>query len=354
LVKTDAGDRHRARRGREEALVRVDAVAATDPAAPIVDAILKVVPVSRWAFARLRSDGDLEKLLGSENSNTSQPKLERELKRQRSNVSNGPKIAAALGSLDEFESGVTMLFADDRATFGILTLMRTSELGPFTSAEIRMLTLALTSASERLSALRLHSRETMPPAAANHGDDISQQRGDPPDGSFYVLDRDMQIVLTWNSTDWRRIAVTGLETPIAERLPAVLEETVRDLTSGWGAAPAKDAVGVARPVPFLVVHTQPVAGPRGLLIGVRIDRYEARNSLREPAVRFHISPREVQVLTLLLDGEHLDVIGQQLHITSSTVQDHIRSMIEKTGSRNRSALIARILGWEYTADMPVV
>lgn len=52
----------------------------------ITDAILKVVPVSRWWIDRLCVDGDLEKLLGSEMSNAIHPTLERELKRQRSHV----------------------------------------------------------------------------------------------------------------------------------------------------------------------------------------------------------------------------------------------------------------------------
>jgi DNA-binding CsgD family transcriptional regulator len=352
LVNTDGetSQRERRRLRHKGERVHVDAVPATDPAAAIIQAILKVVPVSRWAFARVRTDGDLEKLLGSEALVTSQPKLETELKRQRSGVLSGPKIAAALAPMNEFASGITLLFADDRATFGILTLMRKADLGPFTSAEIRILTLALTSASERLSALRLHAHEIAAPSEATLDDDVSRLGAASADEAFYVLDRDMQIVLAWNSANQRRIALTGLQTRIAERLPAVLEETVRELTAGWGKSTAENKPGMARPVPFLVVHTQPVVGPSGLLIGVRLDRYEVPNSLREPAARFHISPREVQVLTLVLDGKHLDEIATQLHITSSTVQDHIRSMVEKTGSRNRSALIARIMGWEFPID----
>jgi hypothetical protein len=48
-----------------------------------------------------------------------------------------------------------LLFADACADFGILTLLRTTELGPFTSSEIRMLTFALNTLSDRLSALGL-------------------------------------------------------------------------------------------------------------------------------------------------------------------------------------------------------
>jgi len=51
-----------------------------------------------------------------------------------------------------------------------------------------------------------------------------------------------------------------------------------------------------------------------------------------PAARYHISPRELQVLALLLDGAKLEEIGNQLSITSSTVQDHIKSMVDKTAA----------------------
>jgi DNA-binding CsgD family transcriptional regulator len=168
-----------------------------------------------------------------------------------------------------------------------------------------------------------------------------------PDEAFYVLDSDLQIVLAWNADGQRRIALTSLHTRIAERLPTVLEEAVRALTAGWSSG-SMNQPGISRPVPFLVVRTQPMSGPAGLFIGVRIDRFQEPNSLTGAAHRFHISAREVQVLALLLDGKHLDQIAKQLHITSSTVQDHIRSMLVKTESGNRSELIARVLGWEST------
>jgi DNA-binding CsgD family transcriptional regulator len=162
-----------------------------------------------------------------------------------------------------------------------------------------------------------------------------------------VLDTDLRIVLAWSSDDRRAAAPDGPPSQRADRLPALLEETVRDLTLAW-TGDAENEPGTAHPVPFLVVRTQPVAGPDGLLIGVRIDRCQPPNSLTSAATRFHISPREVQVLALLLDGNHLDQIATQLYITSSTVQDHIKSMLDKTKSRNRSELIGRVLGWEAT------
>jgi len=322
-------------------MLSTDFLPESDPAYPIVTAILRVVPASRWAFARLKADGELAGLLlDSQGSGGELSRLKSEFERQREKSKTGARIAATLGPLGEFESGITLLFADARASFGILTLLRTSELGPFTSSEISVLALSLDGTSERLSALRLNPPETerYAPADADDADAAGE--------SFYVLDKDLQIVLAWSAEDQRRVALTGLRTRLADRLPVVLEETVRDLVAGWRSDSDTQAVGIAHPVPFLVVRTRPMSGPAGLFIGVRIDRFKPPHSLTGPAERFHISPRELQVLALLLDGAKLEEIGEKLHITSSTIQDHIKSMVDKTGSRNRTELIARVLGWE--------
>jgi len=302
----------------------------------IVSAILGVVPASRWTFAKVEPNGDLASLFGSDGGSAPFEDLMDEYKRQRTKAARGPRITETLGPLHEFSSGITLLFADTRANFGILTLLRTVDLGPFTSPEISMLAFALDAVSDRLSALRLQPLPNDISAAAV---------GEPePNGAFYVLDRDLQIVLAWSSREQRRVSLTGLKTRIAERLPRVLEETVRELTSAWSIDEGEP--GMSHPAPFLVVKTQPMSGPAGLFIGVHIDRFQEPNSLTGAAAQFHISPREVQVLALLLDGNHLDTIAGRLHITSSTVQDHIKSMLDKTESRNRSELIARVLGWQ--------
>jgi DNA-binding CsgD family transcriptional regulator len=265
--------------------------------------------------------------------------------RQREKSTNEARIAATLGPLGNNESGVTLLFADGRADVGILMLVRSSQLGPFTSNEIAMLTLALDVVSERLSALRLNAT-VFPRPVAERRDGASKPAEDPV-GEQYILDRDLRIVMTWTSPVKRRTAAaaTELHARPAERLRALIENTVRELVAGWQKDPATQLPGLARPVPFLVVRTQPVSGPAGLHIGVRIDRFRPSHSLVKPAARFQISPRELEVLALLLGGAKLDEIGKALNISVSTVQDHIKSMVDKTESRNRTELVARMLGW---------
>jgi len=317
-----------------------EAMPESDPAYPILSGMLGVVPASRWTFARVAPNGGLVSLFGS-HANGKVAWLADELRRQRTKCPAGPRIAATLESLDGFDSGITLVFADARTHFGILAILRTADLGAFTSSEISILTLGLDALSDRLSALRLQP----PQHIAAEPDDIETFAPAFSEQAFYVLDGDLKIVLAWSSEDQRRMSLTGIQTRIGERLPGVLEETVRELTAAWSTESVKHS-GLARPVPFLVVRTRPMFGPAGLFTGVRIDRFQPPNSLTGAAAQFHISPREVQVLALLLDGYHLDQIAQQMYITSSTVQDHIKSMLDKTGSHNRSELIARVLGWK--------
>jgi DNA-binding CsgD family transcriptional regulator len=335
---------------------RTDAASATiyeasmraDPVYAIVRTIVNVVPASYWAYARVDPDGDLAGMLSSDGTDRALRQLTLERSVQRAKTKIGPRVAATLLPLGDFESGITLLFADAKTDLGILVLLRSPASGLFSSTEVGMLAFALDTVSDRLSALRLHL----------DGEANDERSFDPradhvvaeaPPSAVYVLDREYTIVLEWQSQAQRVISSSGIRTRNDVRLPPLLEETVRDLTATWTDATAARS-GLAYPVPFLSIRTTPLDGPIGRHIGVRIDRSRPSSSLSEAVRRYNISAREVQVLTLLLDGRRLEEIGSSLHITSSTVQDHIKSMVGKTDSRNRSELIAHVLGWEFAPE----
>jgi len=310
--------------------------------------ILELVPASHWTFARFKGNGEEDQVLSATSRGDEFRKAKEEFTLQSERTRRGPGIGATLGPLGQYSSGLALLFADNRARFGILTLLRTAELGPFTSSEIRTLTFALDAASDRLSELRLmESQEKgLTDFRFDHptAEDSVRKTADD-DLAQYILNEDLEIVLAWTSENERRVAITPMHGRLENRLPRVLEETVRKLTTAWTEDPGTRQPGVARPVPFLVVRTRPMAGPAGLFIGVSLERSRPAHSLTDAAARFRISPREVQVLALLLDGLQLNDIAKQLHIASSTVQDHIKSLLQKTGTENRSEMIAKILGW---------
>ncbi len=304
----------------------------------IVEPIVQLVPVSDWAFASFNPDGDPEQFVASSRA------LDRRWWAQQvphhARAHQGYRITPVLRGLGRYTSGVALTFGDRRTEFGTLTLLRTRELGPFSSAEIRLLVFALDWASERLSSVRLlEARESDKRRAGEQLEVLKEARDDT--SALYVLDPSLSIVLGWSELPEEIAAMAVSET----RLPPRIEQAVRELTSGWTADPATRKTGVARPSPFLLVLTQPLVGPGGYFIGVVVQLYREPHSLIAAAARFAMSPREAQVLVLLLEGSQIPEIGERLFITSSTVQDHIKSLLHKTGSKNRSHMIAQVLGW---------
>lgn len=305
-----------------------------DPARDLIAEILSVVRVSHWSFARFRRDGPDESF--SSDANTTREEfdhLREEFLLQRERTTAGPKLAATLGPLDEpYVSGITLVFADMRREFGLLSLLRTEHLGPFTSVEIQALALALDSSTDRLSGLTL---------ADDTPDEIPAVDVDQP--IMHVLDRDLNVVLTWDANQGRNAAATAIHARLAHRLPPIIEQAVRNLILAWTSDPVTQRMGVAQPVPFLTVRTQPLSGPTGLFVGVLLERPPGGEVFNKAAHAYKLSPRELETLALLLAGATLNEMAGEMYITSSTVQDHIKSMLDKTGSRNRSELIAKIL-----------
>lgn len=321
----------------------IEILPSDDPARDLIGQILLLIPVSHWSFARFKGRGTSDQLLGSgESADDAQEfaHLQQEFALQRERVGTGPRVAASLRVFDEpYVSGITLIFADVRRQFGILSLLRNEELGPFTSVEIHALTLALDAAWDRLAGLALAEPEG---AAMTGGDDAPM---------MHVLDRDLNVVLTWDrSQQERTAAVTALQARLAQRLPTVIEDAVRELIANWTSDPATQTLGVAYPVPFLTVRTQPMTGSAGLFVGVLLERPPGGRVFSRAARKFALSPRELQTLALLLPGATLPEIAQAMNITSSTVQDHIKHMLEKTGSRNRAEMIAKVLDQRNDGD----
>jgi DNA-binding CsgD family transcriptional regulator len=317
-------------------LAAIQSLAEQDPARDLIADILRVVRVSHWSFARFGKSGPSDQMMSSGDSNDRRQEFEhlrQEFLLQRERTTTGPRLAATLAEFREpYVSGVTLVFADRRREFGVLSLLRAEALGPFTSVEIQALALALDSSTDRLSGLTIadDSKDVLPAAAFDRP-------------VMHVLDRDLKVVLTWDAPGGRDAATTAIHASLAERLPPIIEEAVRDLIVAWTSDPATQHMGVAHPLPFLTVRTQPLSGPTGLFVGVLLDRSPGGEVFTKAARAYRLSPRELQALALMLKGATLSEIADQMQITSSTVQDHIKSMLDKTASRNRSELIVKLL-----------
>lgn len=63
----------------------------------------------------------------------------------------------------------------------------------------------------------------------------------------------------------------------------------------------------------------------------------------EVSLREDLSPREKQILSLVVEGKSNGDIGRQLNLAEGTVKNYVSAILEKYGVRNRTELVARTM-----------
>lgn len=96
------------------------------------------------------------------------------------------------------------------------------------------------------------------------------------------------------------------------------------------------------PVGRLLIHLRALQGPARHYL-VSLERLAVRDHLKQARERYGLTRREAQVLSLILQGLRAKDIAAELRISPMTVRDHFTSLLRKSGSRNRSEMLSKVM-----------
>jgi DNA-binding NarL/FixJ family response regulator len=133
----------------------------------------------------------------------------------------------------------------------------------------------------------------------------------------------------------------GLCAPGDGEVPAAVTAFVRELLAGRSTA-AETATGLLRPA--LVVDVVDVGLDGSRAIVATFDRFAVRDPVRAAAARYKLTPRECEVLTLLLGGLGATGVARRLGLSETTVHGYFKRLRQKTGARTLSGMLATLLG----------
>lgn len=174
---------------------------------------------------------------------------------------------------------------------------------------------------------------------ATAGDlDVVNRRSAP---AVFVVDEFLNVLYFREDPNERR---TDCRLPKdAASLPPLVERTVVALlrrTLGDGSVAG---VLSAAPNASIVVRVVPLGGRQGAAYAIIVERFRLRRQLHILAQRFGLSVRERQVLDLLAKGAKNAEIARTLNIAESTAIFHVKRLLTKTNSRNRTELVSKVV-----------
>jgi DNA-binding NarL/FixJ family response regulator len=144
----------------------------------------------------------------------------------------------------------------------------------------------------------------------------------------------------------------------------IVETLVPDVSGYELCRELKDAFGPALPIVFVSgARTEPADRVAGLLVGAddylvkpfdpdeliaRVRRLLPTPAARTPTVR-RLTKRELEVLSLLVDGLGQAEIAEKLFLSPKTVGKHIEHILGKLGVHNRAQAVALAVRHELLA-----
>jgi DNA-binding CsgD family transcriptional regulator len=99
-----------------------------------------------------------------------------------------------------------------------------------------------------------------------------------------------------------------------------------------------------------LVRVTRLDGEAGSRFAITVELFRGGDSLSRAARKYGLTPREIDVLAMILEGASAAETASTLKIAETTVQGYYKRLLAKTRSRNRPAMVANVLDWRGSRE----
>jgi DNA-binding CsgD family transcriptional regulator len=218
--------------------------------------------------------------------------------------------------------------------WAFLDLWRTAPAPPFAAADLDYLAAVVPRVTARLRRLQAATFDGARPAGDRRGPVV------------LVLSPDLEVRAQTADTDAYLRALVPAEAD-RQPVPAGAYNVGAQLIAaelGVDAHPPRTRVHLPEG-PWLTLSAARMTGAEAAGdIAVGIEAASARDRLDLFSRAHGLTRRESEVMLALPRGLDTRQLASDLFVSENTVQDHLKSIFDKTGTRSRAALLARALG----------
>jgi DNA-binding CsgD family transcriptional regulator len=143
----------------------------------------------------------------------------------------------------------------------------------------------------------------------------------------------------------RSPALAEREEMVPPALVSLAEHARRSGRDGWNLQP--DVVAVPSALGWITLHASLSDGHTDGRVAIVLERSASQRATALRLETYGVTEREREVAVLLAQGRTNPDIAEALVLSPYTVQDHIKSLYEKTGVSSRQELVARIFLDDY-------
>ena len=160
--------------------------------------------------------------------------------------------------------------------------------------------------------------------------------------NLIIIDADFRIVaasIDASEREWR-LLLSSDRTRMRREIEAVLRSLIEECELARARQSRVTFIDSHR-----FVRVTRLEGSSGLLYAVTIEFFRGSDSLSRSARKYQLTPREIDVLAMIIEGSNAVEVARALQLAETTVQGYFKRLLVKTQSRNRSAMVANVLGW---------